>query len=83
MPANNAVTQGNAPVSGWTVTSQQETFEQGPAGTMARGVRVYFTLASGPGGSVFIPDAQYNPDNVRAAIAAKAHLLNQVQGLSG
>lgn len=76
-------TQGNAPVSGWTVTSQQETFEQSPAGQIVRGRRVYFQLASGPTGSVFVPDAQYTPDNVRAAVAQAAAVLAQVQGLSG
>lgn len=76
-------TQGNAPVTGWTVGSQTETYEPGPNGQITRGVRVYFTLPSGVGGSVFIPEAQYNPVNVRAAIAAKASMIADVSNLTG
>lgn len=83
MPANNAVTQGNAPITGWTVTGQMETYDQGPNGTTVRGMRVNFTLPSGAGGSVFVPDSQYNPANVRAAIAYRAGQIAEVSNLTG
>lgn len=73
----------NAPVSGWAVTTQSETLERDDAGNVTRGYRVVFRTAKGATGSVFLPLAQYNPSNVRAAIAAMAHQLDQVQGMSG
>lgn len=76
-------TGGNAPVTGWTVTSQSQTIQAGPSGQITRGVEVYFTLPTGSGGSVFVPESSYNAANVRAAIAAKAAVLAQVDQLSG
>lgn len=73
----------DAPTSAWRVTGQQETLRPGPGGQVAEGVVVSFTTAKGVQSSVFIPKAMYSPQNVRAAIAAQAHQLDQVQELKG
>lgn len=73
----------NAPITGWTVTSQQQSQWIGPNNQAVRGVEVFFTTGKGVAGSVRIPESQYSPINVRAAIAAQAAQLDEVQGLSG
>ena len=42
---------------------------------------VFFNLASGEAGSVFVPQAQYNADNVRAMVAARAQVIADVSAL--
>lgn len=76
-------TQGNAPVTGWTVTSQQQTIQTDQSGRITRGVEVYFRLPSGTGGSVFVPESGYNPANVKAAIAQQAARMAEVDNLQG
>ena len=66
----------------WRVVSQQETSEPGANGTYTKGVLVYFLLSSGANGSVFIPDAQYSIDNVKAAVAARAAQIASVGALT-
>ena len=66
----------------WTVISQSETMGIGPTGVAGSGVKVSFRLTDGTVGSVFVPDAQYNADSVRAAIAARVDVLQAVKGLS-
>lgn len=83
MPQNTPNPTGAATVTGWTVTSQQETTEGNAAGQLQRGYRVYFKLPSGTSGSVFVPAAQYTPPNVQAAIAQQAMLMTAVDQLSG
>lgn len=83
MPPNNAPNTPNAPVTGWTVTSQTPTVQADSTGRIVRGVEIYFTLPSGTSGSVFVAQSQYTPDNVRAAIAHQAYLMDQVDKLSG
>lgn len=73
----------NAQGTGWNVTSQQEVLERDAAGNVTRGYRVYFNTASGGTGSVFLPLGMYTPNNVRAAIATQAHLVDQVMGMKG
>lgn len=83
MPTNTPNPQGAASVTGWRVVSQQETTEANQAGQLTRGYRVYFVLPSGTQGSVFVPQAKYNPANVQAAIAAQADLVSNVDTLQG
>lgn len=71
---------GMGPV--WTVISQGETMGIGPSGTAGSGMKVTFRLDDGTTASVFVPDAQYTADNVKAAIAAKAATLASVKGLT-
>jgi hypothetical protein len=46
-------------------------------------MRISFRTGKGVPGSVFISDAQYTPDNVRATIAAQAAVIDQVHALQG
>jgi hypothetical protein len=73
----------NAPLTGWSVVSQQETFERDASGQVVPGVRVYYQLTDGPSGSVFLPRTRYNPVNVRAEVAAAAAQMREVHNLSG
>lgn len=73
----------NAPQSNWRVTGQTEVMQPGPGGTVVDGYKVSFTTQGGVEASVFIPRSLYTPDNVRASIAAAAHQLDLVQGMTG
>ena len=73
----------DAPTTGWRVVDQTETLEADPGGRVVNGVRVVFVTGKGIQGSVFVPRNLYNVPNVQAAVAARAHEMDQVQGLSG
>lgn len=73
----------DAGVTGWNVEGQQETTELDARGRAVTGYRIEFRTGKGQRGSVFLPKSQYNPTNVRAAIAAQAGQLDEVAGLSG
>jgi len=72
----------SAPAVQYTVTDQVQATEADGQGRPARGIRVHFRTAAGNLGSVFVPDNRYTPENVRAAIVAKAALMDQVSGLT-
>lgn len=67
----------------WNVTTQQETTRPDSTGRFVSGVLVTFTTSNGLSGSVFVPDAQYTPDNVRSAIQARVEQMVGVQSLQG
>lgn len=73
----------NAGVTGWVITSQQETTELDQRGLAVHGVRIYFTTGKGQPGSVFIASNRYNAVNARAEVAARAAAMDEVAGLSG
>lgn len=73
----------DAGVTGWAIEGQQETSELDARGRAISGYRVEFVTGKGQRGSVFVPKVQYNPTNVRAAVAAAAGQLDEVAGLSG
>lgn len=62
---------------------QSQTVDLGPDGRVVPGVKVSFTTEGGTQTSVFVPDAQYTVANVKAAVAAKAHQVDQVNQLRG
>lgn len=66
----------------WRVVSQMETSEVGPNGQITRGWRVTYTT-SGTQGSVFVPQAVYNRQNVAAMVAAAAAETAAISNLSG
>lgn len=77
-------TTPNAPVSGWTVLSQQQVYDVGPDGRAVLGMRVTFKLyGSDSTASVFIPMTEYTANNVRAHIADLAGHLAQVDKAQG
>lgn len=68
----------------WTVTGQLPTTRIPEGGTrFVQGVEISFVTAAGHTGTVFVPDAIYTVDAVRAAIAQKAALLDAVGNLTG
>ncbi len=73
----------DAPQGAWQVLAQEETFDRAPGGQVVPGVKVSFVTAGGVHASIFVPNSLYSPDNVRAAVAARAHQLDTVQGMSG
>ena len=74
--------QPTADPNQWRVISQEMTTGQDPSGKAARGRRVTYQLFSGQTGSVFVPDGSFNPDTVRAAIAADAQNVAAVANLT-
>ena len=66
----------------WTVTDVTETTAQDNTGRFAKGKQVTFQLASGQVGTVFLPDASFTPDTVKAAIRTAAANLHAVVNLN-
>jgi hypothetical protein len=66
----------------WAVTAQLQT-TQLYGGRFVKGVEVSFTTGAGNSGSVFVPEDQYNPGAVQAAVSAKAAAMDAVGGLRG
>jgi len=64
--------------NGGRITDQVQTTEVYAGGRPTQGVRVYFKTGKGRDGSVFIPDAQYNPANV---IATASKAANDIDAL--
>lgn len=67
----------------WEVISQRETTQASPAGVFTTGVTVMYRTAAGVYGSVFVPMAQYNADNVKAMISAATTVHDAVGQLRG
>ena len=67
----------------WKVEYQTETVGVGPDGRPTEGVKVGFVTAAGVHASVFVPKAQFNAANVKAAISAAYAHHSDVSGLSG
>ena len=79
MTAPDSVTSGPR----WTVTGQSEQSIINDAGRAVNGVQVSFTTPAGDTGTVFVPNAAYSVDNVRAAIAAKVATMLAITALNG
>jgi class 3 adenylate cyclase len=73
---------GTPQTSGWTVTSSQPNTIVDTAGRVTKGYQVTFLTGMGHTGTVFVPDAQYQPEMVRAAIKAQAAIVDAVNTLS-
>lgn len=70
------------PRPAWAVTSQSQRTKVMDNNNLVDGYDVYFTTAGGHAGSVFVPMARYTTDNVAAAVAAQAELLDAVGNLT-
>ena len=66
--------------NGGQVTGQQQTTEVDAQGRVVRGYRISFRTGKGAEGSVFVPESQYVPSNVLAAVKDAANQLDQVHG---
>ena len=68
----------------WSVTGQLTTTRIPEGGNrFVTGVEVSFITRGGHAGTVFIPDTQYRPEVVRAAIDEKAALMDEIGALQG
>lgn len=74
-----------APASpAWTIEYQTPTVDLDASGRAVRGVRVgYMIYASGVKDSVFVPQARYNADTVKAAVQAAVDNHNAITKLQG
>lgn len=70
------------PTPSWTVTNQAEKTIINSAGNAVDVMAITFQLADGTTATVNVPLSAYTPDNVRAAIAAKAATLDAVNNLT-
>lgn len=66
----------------WKFDNQVETIQPSPTGGVTSGFKVTFITGDGHSGSVFVPDAQYDPATVKALIDAKVAIMAQVARLS-
>lgn len=66
----------------WRVTGQNPATRQAQGGRFVDGMAVHFITATGTAGTVFVPDAQYNPTTVRDLIDGKARQITDVGSLS-
>lgn len=73
----------NAPVTGWSVVGQIPTVGLDGANRPVEGMRIDFRTGKGVQSSIFVPQADYNPVNVKARIAAAAAMIDQVHALTG
>lgn len=69
--------------AGWRVTSQTEATDRDVTGNFVDGVRIYFLTAGGATGSIFLSTVGYTAANVRAAISAKAAIMDHISTLTG
>lgn len=67
----------------WTIIQQSPTSDLGPEGSYVSGIKVTFRTAAGVTGSVFVPEAGYSVEAVRAAVSARAAVADGVAGLQG
>ena len=67
----------------WTITTQVETVDLGPAGNFLQGVKVGFRTRRGFIGSVFLPADAYTVERVRAAVAERAAAMDAAGELTG
>ena len=67
----------------WTITAQAEQLRPTPDGKVAQGVVITFRTRAGNTGTVFVPDAQYSPAAVAAAVGQRAMAMDQVSSLQG
>lgn len=68
----------------WEVTGDTPgQYDFDGAGNPVVGHLISFTTGEGRTGSVFVPEAHYNPQYVRTQIAAKARVADEIGSLTG
>ena len=73
---------GGAGAVSWSVTYQQQGYDTTPGAPVRAGVTVGFVVNGRTQSSVFIPQDEYTPDNVRAKVAAAAARVAAVDALT-
>jgi hypothetical protein len=66
----------------WRVESQIPRTRANLSGTVEEGYDVTFVTRDGHTGTVFVPNARYNVDNVRAVVAEAAARVDAVGALT-
>jgi hypothetical protein len=79
-PANPPL---SSTASGWSVIGQEEQVGLDAYNRPVKGMLVRFQTAAGVAGSVFVPQADYRVENVRAAIAQAVSDIDAVHRLKG
>lgn len=67
----------------WTITSVTPTTGINAQGTPAKGQNVTYQLENGDSGTLFVPDAQYNPANVKQLVHEHAANTVAIKSLTG
>lgn len=70
------------PKGGWRVGTQVASTRRSSSGEMVQGMEVHFVTGYGVSSSVWVPNATYSEQKVRAAIARKASTLDAVARLT-
>jgi hypothetical protein len=65
----------------WTITQQVQSTSLSPGGVFQDGMKISFMSTSGVPGSIFVPLAQYNPENVAELIQSRVDAINAVHNL--
>jgi hypothetical protein len=73
----------NSTARGWAVIGQEEHTDLDQFGRPTKGMLVRFQTAQGVAGSVFIPQADYRVETVRAAVAQAVSAIDAVHQLRG
>jgi len=68
--------------SGWTVVGQTAKTMPNSQGVLVPGIQIAFTTGSGQPGTVWVPEADYNVDTVRALILQRVKTIDAIQGLT-
>lgn len=82
MSEQNLQTYNPTTAVAFKVVDVKETTGQDSTGRFVPGKQVIYQLKSGLSGTVFIPDASFNEDMVRAAIQKAAATLQNVSMIS-
>lgn len=67
----------------WTVIGQVEDYRQNESGAYVQGMVVTFRTDGMVQGSVFVPNADYNAENVKRLVTDKAKAIRAVHNLQG
>jgi len=67
----------------WHITTQNQTTRPDAQGNFHEGIMVGFQTSNGLSGSVFVPNTQYNADNVKEMIQQRVNNMQEVHALTG
>ena len=71
--------QDAPPNSGWTVVNQQPAIGTNSQGQAVPGWRINFVTGSKQPGYVWVPEKDFNPPTVKALIAQRVAMIDEIQ----
>ncbi len=74
---------GNGQPWSWHVTTQVQQAGRADNGAFVPGVLIGFETDNGHQGTIFLPQAQYTPEAIAAAVSKRVQLMRDVGGLTG